>query len=128
MKRGIIPNDRQQTKRQTDACEASATERIYEAVRKIPRGKVATYGQIAQMAGNRKMARAVGNALNRNPDHDLIPCHRIVNAKGELSGAFAFGGAVAQAALLEAEGIEVIDGKVDLQRYRYTEVENEFIE
>ena len=93
------------------------TRRIYEAVQKIPRGKVATYGQVAAMAGNPKMSRAVGNALHKNPDPDGTPCYRVVNSKGELSGEFAFGGAGAQAKLLEADGIEVVDGKVDLERY-----------
>ncbi len=70
-----------------------ATERIYAVVRRIPRGRVATYGQVAEAAGDRKMARAVGNALHRNPDPETIPCHRVVNAKGELAWGFAFGGA-----------------------------------
>jgi O-6-methylguanine DNA methyltransferase len=70
----------------------SPTKRIYEAVKKIPAGKVATYGQVAAMAGNPKMSRAVGNALHKNPDPENIPCFRVVNSKGELSGAFAFGG------------------------------------
>ena len=100
-----------------DLISDSPAKRIYEAVKKIPYGRVATYGQIAEMAGDRRMARAVGNALHKNPDPDSIPCFRVVNAKGELSGEFAFGGAGAQAILLEAEGIEVIDGKVDLEKY-----------
>ena len=93
------------------------TKRIYEAEKKIPRGQVATYGQVAELAGDRKMARAVGNALHRNPDPEHIPCYRVVNAKGELAGEFAFGGAGKQAAILEADGIEVINGKVDLTKY-----------
>lgn len=100
-----------------DLVTDSPSKRIYEAVKKIPRGRVATYGQIAEMAGDKKMARAVGNALHKNPDPEHIPCFRVVNAKGELAGEFAFGGAGAQAGLLEAEGIEVIDGKVDLEKY-----------
>ena len=72
----------------------SPTKRIYEAVKKIPAGKVATYGQVAAMAGNPKMSRAVGNALHKNPDPENIPCFRVVNSKGELSGAFAFGGSL----------------------------------
>ena len=60
----------------------SPTKRIYEAVKKIPRGRVATYGQVAKMAGNPKMSRAVGNALHKNPDPDRIPCYRVVNSKG----------------------------------------------
>ena len=63
---------------------------IYEAVKRIPKGHVATYRQVAKMAGNEKMSRAVGNALHKNPDPDHIPCFRVVNAKGELAGAFAF--------------------------------------
>jgi O-6-methylguanine DNA methyltransferase len=96
----------------------SPTKRIYEAVRHIPYGHVATYSQIAEMAGDRRMARAVGNALHKNPDPDGIPCFRVVNSKGELAGEFAFGGAGAQARLLEGEGVEVVDGKVDLSRYQ----------
>ena len=85
------------------------SKRIYEAVKKIPYGCVATYSQIAELAGDRKMARAVGNALHKNPDPDNIPCFRVVNAKGELAGGFAFGGSEKQAKLLEAEGIIVTD-------------------
>ena len=95
----------------------SPSKRIYEAVKKIPRGKVATYGQVAELAGDKKMARAVGNALHRNPDPEHIPCFRVVNSKGELAGAFAFGGGGAQAKLLEADGVEVVNGKVDLKKY-----------
>ena len=100
-----------------DLVTDSPSKRIYEAVKKIPRGKVATYGQVAELAGDKKMARAVGNALHKNPDPDTIPCYRVVNAKGELAGKFAFGGADVQAKLLEADGIEVIDDKVDLKKY-----------
>lgn len=101
------------------------SKRIYEAVRKIPYGHVATYAQVAQLAGDRKMARAVGNALHKNPDPSTIPCFRVVNSKGELSGEFAFGGAGAQAKLLQSEGIEVIDGRVDLKKYQFKESEED---
>ena len=100
-----------------DLVTDSPTRRIYEAVKKIPRGKVATSGQGAEMAGNKKMARAVGNALHKNPDPEKIPCYRVVNAKGELAGEFAFGGEGAQARLLQADGIAVADGRVDLKIY-----------
>lgn len=100
-----------------DLITDSPSKRIYEAVKQIPRGRVATYGQVAQMAGDKKMARAVGNALHRNPDPDHIPCYRVVNSKGELSGEFAFGGAGQQAKLLMADGIEVVNGVVDLKKY-----------
>ena len=102
-----------------DLISDSPSKRIYDAVGKIPYGRVATYGQIAEVAGDKKMARAVGNALHKNPDPDNIPCFRVVNSKGELAGEFAFGGAGAQARLLEAEGIEVVDGKVDLKRFQW---------
>lgn len=100
-----------------DLVTDSPTKRIYEAVKNIPKGKVATYGQVAAMAGNERMARAVGNALHKNPDPDTIPCYRVVNAKGELAKAFVFGGINVQAAMLEQDGIEVMDGKVDLKKY-----------
>ena len=100
-----------------DLVTDSPTRRIYEAVKKIPRGEVATYGQVAEMAGNKKMARAVRNALHKNPDPEKIPCYRVVNAKGELAGEFAFGGEGAQARLLQADGIAVVDGRVDLKIY-----------
>ena len=94
----------------------SPTQRIYEAVKKIPKGHVATYGQVAEMAGNKRMSRAVGNALHHNPDPDNIPCFRVVNSKRYLSGNFAFGEGV-QERLLREDGIEVRDGKVDLAVY-----------
>jgi O-6-methylguanine DNA methyltransferase len=102
-----------------DLISDNPTKRIYEVVKKIPKGKVATYGQVAELAGDKRMARAVGNALHKNPDPDNIPCFRVVNAKGELAGEFAFGGAGEQAKLLEADGIEVTDGRVDLEKYKW---------
>ena len=99
-------------------CDKPA-KRIYEAVKRIPKGMVATYGQVAYMAGDRKMARAVGNALHKNPDPENIPCFRVVNAKGELSGEFAFGGEGEQARRLQADGIEVVNGRVDLEKYQW---------
>ena len=103
----------------------SPTRRIYEAVKKIPKGKVATYAQVAELAGNKKMCRAVGNALHKNPDPSTIPCYRVVNAKGELSGAFAFGGPGEPANRLMADGIEVISGKVDLKKYAVEIIDGE---
>lgn len=100
----------------------SATKRIYEVVKRIPKGKVATYGQVAAMAGNKKMSRAVGNALHKNPEPGIIPCHRVVNSKGILSGEFAFGGMDVQAKLLENEGVRVVDGKVDLNKYQMRDI------
>ena len=102
-----------------DLIADSPTRRIYEAVKRIPYGRVATYSQVAELAGDRKMARAVGNALHKNPDPDGIPCFRVVNAKGELAGEFAFGGVGEQAKLLAAEGVEVTNGVVDLSKYQW---------
>jgi O-6-methylguanine DNA methyltransferase len=102
-----------------DLVTDSPSKRIYEAVKMIPRGKVATYGRVAELAGDKKMARAVGNALHKNPDPDSIPCYRVVNSKGRLAGEFAFGGAKEQAKMLEADGIQVVDGKVDLKKYGF---------
>lgn len=102
-----------------DLISDSPSKRIYEAVKRIPKGCVATYAQVAEEAGDRKMARAVGNALHKNPNPNNIPCHRVVNAKGELAGEYAFGGAWKQAKLLEAEGVEITGGRVDLAKYRW---------
>lgn len=93
-------------------------ERIYAVVRRIPRGKVATYGQIARLAGNPRWARAVGYALHVNPDPAGIPCYRVVNRQGRLAPAFAFGGEQVQRLLLERDGVAFLeDGTVDLARF-----------
>ena len=92
-------------------------EKIFEAVKKIPCGHVATYGQIAELIGDKKFARAVGNALHKNKNQFEIPCYRVVNSKGELSNSYAFGGASEQEKLLKNDGVEVINGKVDLVKY-----------
>ena len=86
-------------------------------MKKIPRGQVATYGQVAKLAGNARMSRAVGNALHKNTDPDGVPCYRVVNSKGELAEEFVFGGAGIQKKMLEADGIEVIGNRVDLKKY-----------
>lgn len=98
--------------------DKSIYDRIYEAVLQIPFGRVATYGQIAVMAGNKNYARIVGNALHRNPAPGVIPCHRVVNAKGRLAPNFAFGGSDEQKKLLESENIEVKNNLVNLQKYQ----------
>ncbi len=118
---GSIPDEevKQMIEHSYDLISDSPTKRIYEAVKKIPYGKVATYSQIARLAGNSKMSRAVGNALHKNPDPDNIPCFRVVDAKGSLAGGFAFGGASVQARLLEAEGVEVKEDRVDLSIYQW---------
>lgn len=97
----------------------SVFEKIYDVVRQIPRGKVATYGQVALLAGNPRWARVVGYALHANPDPATIKCHRVVNRNGEVSKAFAFGGENMQIILLEEEGVKVTNGKVDLKIYQW---------
>ena len=97
-------------------------EQIYAIVRRIPKGSVATYGQIAALAGNRRLSRVVGYALHANPDGDFTPCYRVVNRFGRVSKAFVFGGENRQIALLRADGIAVSDdGIVDLKRYQWKE-------
>ena len=84
----------------------------------IPRGKVATYGQIAAAIGNKRLARVVGYALHVNPKPGIIPCHRVVKRDGEVSSAFAFGGANRQVALLRDEGVGFLDDShVDMKNY-----------
>lgn len=99
--------------------EKNSYQKIYEVVRQIPAGSVATYGQVAALAGDKRWARVVGYALHVNPDPEGIPCYRVVNREGRLSDAFAFGGVNRQKVLLEAEGIEVVDHMVDLSRYQW---------
>jgi len=94
-------------------------QEVYSVVKKIPKGKVMTYGQVAALAGNPRASRAVGWALHVNPDESKIPCHRVVNRFGGLSDAFAFGGKDEHQRRLELEGIEVVDYRVDLSKYRY---------
>lgn len=81
-------------------------DRVYNAVKQIPYGKVSSYGKIAETAGNKRMARQVGWALHSNPAPEEIPCYRVVFKDGSLSSAFAFGGESVQRALLEKEGIK----------------------
>jgi len=88
---------------------------VYEAVKDIPLGKVATYGQIAAIVGQPRKARIVGWALHSNPYQGVVPCHRVVNRFGELSGSFAFGGLEVQKELLENEGIQFLkNGNIDM--------------
>ena len=98
----------------------STFQLIYDVVKQIPKGRVATYGQVATLAGNPRWSRVVGYALHVNPEPGTIPCHRVVNRLGETSKAFAFGGEDMQRILLEEEGI-VFDenGKVNLERFQW---------
>lgn len=93
-------------------------EKVYAYLKTIPKGRVATYGQIARYLGNIHLARAVGNILHNNPDPSQFPCHRVVNSKGQVAAHFAFGGSAAQRLLLEKEGVVFEDdGSIDLKKY-----------
>ena len=94
-------------------------QEIYELLKTIPKGKVTTYGDIAMALGRARASRVVGYALHVNPDPENIPCYKVVNREGCLAPSFVFGGLDAQKALLESEGIEVVDSKVDLDKYRH---------
>ena len=95
-------------------------ERVYEVLKRVPKGKVVTYGQIALAIGAPRCARQVGYALHANPQPFVIPCHRVVNRFGRLAPALAFGGEEVQAQLLKDEGVAVDENyTVDLQKYLF---------
>lgn len=108
------------------------SSQVYTITQRIPKGRVATYGQIATLLGDKNMCRAVGNVLHKNPlpflrraeeysaDElaKLIPCHRVVNSSGYMGSNFGLNGPTHQAEMLRAEGVEVVNGKVDLSKYQ----------
>ena len=94
-------------------------EKIYAVVAAIPEGRVATYGQVAAMAGFPQHARQVGYALNDLPEGSPLPWHRVVNARGEISQRSEPSCEDVQRALLEAEGMKFSKGRVDLKTYRW---------
>lgn len=93
-------------------------EEVYHYLLMIPSGKVVTYKQIANYLGNEKLARVAGNILHQNLDEQKYPCYKVVTSKGELSKNFAFGGLEKQKKL-EKEGIEVVNHKVNLEKYQF---------
>jgi methylated-DNA-protein-cysteine methyltransferase related protein len=103
------------------AASVSPTHRlIHDVVRRIPRGRVATYGQVADLAGLPRQPRLVGYVMNALPPGTAIPWHRVVNAKGEVSArSDGLGGDQIQAQLLAREGVRFIDGRIPLERYRW---------
>lgn len=108
--------------------------KIYDIVRNIPKGQVMTYGQVAEKAGDKHLARVVGNVMHKNPvpfwqlarevgykaeepgsewkDFALVPCHRVVNSNGKMGANFGMGGPEIQEKMLKAEGVKIINGKV----------------
>lgn len=95
------------------------TERVYELARAIPKGKVATYAQLARLAGNPNAARAVGAAMRTNPDIPATPCHRVVASTGALTGYSAGNGVSTKRAMLEREGVSFKGPRVDLAASRW---------
>ncbi len=91
-------------------------EKCYSVLRKVPRGKVTTYKELAK-ALKSKAYRAVGNAMNKNPYAPRVPCHRVVQSNGKVGG-FA-SGTKKKAEMLKKEGIEIVNGKIDLKKYLY---------
>lgn len=106
----------------------SQYDRIYNIVRQIPWGKVATYGQIADLAGLYGKARLVGYALFRVQIADDIPWHRVINAKGEISYSFnRQGGDYLQKVLLEEEGVKFkSNGKIELNQCRWRSINKSY--
>lgn len=103
----------------------SVFSRIYKVVCDIPKGKVATYGLVATLAGNPRWARVVGYALHNNPSPGIIPCHRVVNREGKVADAFVFGGGNVQRDMLEKEGIAFErDGHINLEKFLW--IPNEY--
>ena len=100
--------------------DGNTFQRVYKVVKRIPKGKVTTYGQIARLLGNPHLSQVVGFALHVNPEPGVIPCHRVVNRFGGLSEAFAFGGLNEQRMLLEEEDVTFLpDGNVDLKKHMW---------
>ena len=99
--------------------EMNTFEKIYDVIRRIPEGKVASYGQIAALAGNRRWARVVGYALHGVPRGSDLACHRVVTKEGRVSGAFGSGESNRQTELLKAEGVEFLGECVDMEKYRW---------
>lgn len=93
-------------------------KKVYEVVARIPRGKIATYGQIAAILGSPRNARVVGWAMKATPEHLHLPCHRVVNKTGILSPSYIFGDKVVQRTLLEEEGITFkADDRIDMKKH-----------
>lgn len=95
-------------------------EKIYEQVKRIPEGKVATYGQIAALSGNPRWSQVVGYALHVNPEPGVIPCHRVVKKDGRIAEGFAFGGKNVQRDMLLSEGVTFTDAvRVDMEKCQW---------
>ena len=96
--------------------EGSFSEKCYSLLKQVPKGKVTTYKSIAK-ALNSKGYRAVGSAMNKNPDAPEVPCHRVINASGSLGG-YAYG-LKKKITMLNSEGIEIKKNQIDLEKYEF---------
>lgn len=95
--------------------QKSFRDTVYEIVKQIPKGKVATYGQVAALAGNPKAARAVGMCMKHNTDIPLVPCHRVVASDGKLTGYSAGEGVKTKKDMLKKEGVIFINDRANLK-------------
>lgn len=93
--------------------------RIWQVVSQIPEGKVASYGQVAELAGLPRAARLVGNVLKKLPPDTKLPWHRVINSQGKISFPYNSPGYKRQKALLESEGITLLNDKVVMKYYRW---------
>jgi methylated-DNA-[protein]-cysteine S-methyltransferase len=91
-------------------------EKCYKILRKVPKGKVTTYKEIAKVL-NSLAYRAIGNAMNKNPYAPAVPCHRVINSNGDVGGFFS--GTKNKVRLLKTEGIEIKNNKIDLDKYLF---------
>ena len=94
-------------------------QKIYDIAKHIPKGKVATYKQIATLAGNPRASRAVGMAMKHNPDTTVVACHRVVASDGSMKGYSGDKGIEGKIEKLRKEGVEITNGKVDLKKYMW---------
>ena len=96
--------------------------KVWKAMDRIPRGKVTTYKELARAIGNPNASRAIGNACNKNPNAPHTPCHRVIASNGSLGG-YAFG-LRKKVQLLKSEGVEMVDNKIDLERFGFSFAKN----
>lgn len=101
----------------------SKVEIVYQLTRAIPKGKVATHKQLAQLAGVSN-PRQIGYMMHQNPFEGDVPCHRVVSSSGKVAITFAFGGGDAQQKLLEKEGVEFTRGQINLAKYLWNPLKN----
>ncbi|EMP55915.1 methylated-DNA binding protein [Marinobacter santoriniensis NKSG1] len=100
--------------------EPTREQKIWQVVTAIPRGKVASYGQVADMAGLGRQARFVGRALGKLPAGHSVPWYRVIRTNGQIAFPEGSPAYIRQTSLLKEEGVEVIDGRVRMSQYRWT--------